>query len=167
MDVPVGFAVEPDDASVMDDAVDDGGSHVAVAEHVAPSAELEVRGEDDVPPFVAVRDDPEQETGTVDVDGQVAEFVDDEQAGLADCLEFPVGPAFVLGPAQVHDQTGRGEEPDGDSLMAGECADGDGEVVLPHPASPWSTRSSAWSVNSRDASCSRPQSAGNAAMLQS
>ena len=58
MGVSVGFAVEPDDASVVDDAVDDGGGHVAVAEHVAPSAELEVRGEDDASPFVAVGDDP-------------------------------------------------------------------------------------------------------------
>ena len=61
------------------DAVDDGGGHVAVAEHVAPSAELEVRGEDDASPFVAVGDDLEQEPGAVDVDGQVAELVDDEQ----------------------------------------------------------------------------------------
>ena len=40
MGVSVGFAVESDDAAVVDDAVDDGGGHVAVAEHVAPSAEL-------------------------------------------------------------------------------------------------------------------------------
>ena len=31
-----------------------------------------------------------QEPGAVDVDGQVAEFVDDEQVGLADGLEFLV-----------------------------------------------------------------------------
>ena len=36
--------MESDDAAVVDDAVDDGGGHVAVAGHVAPSAELEVRG---------------------------------------------------------------------------------------------------------------------------
>ena len=47
--------MEPDDASVVDDAVDDGGGHVAVAEHVAPSAELEVRGEDDASPFRYVK----------------------------------------------------------------------------------------------------------------
>lgn len=39
--------MEAEDPAVVDDAVDDRGGHVPVAEHVAPSAELEVRGEDD------------------------------------------------------------------------------------------------------------------------
>ena len=53
--VPVGFAVEAEDPAVVDDAVDDRGGHVPVAEHVAPSAELEVRSEDDAAGLVAVR----------------------------------------------------------------------------------------------------------------
>lgn len=60
--VPVGFAVEADDPAVVDDAVDDRGGHVPVAEHVAPSAGLEVRGGDDAAGLVAVRDDLEQES---------------------------------------------------------------------------------------------------------
>ena len=44
--------METDDPAVVDDAVDDRGGHVAVAEHVALPAELEVAGEDDAPPFV-------------------------------------------------------------------------------------------------------------------
>ena len=56
--VPVGFAVEAEDPAVVDDAVDDRGGHVPVAEHVAPSAGLEVRGEDDAAGLVAVRDEP-------------------------------------------------------------------------------------------------------------
>ena len=79
--VPVGFAVEAEDTAVVDDAVDDRGGHVPVAEHVAPSAGLEVRGEDDAAGLVAVRDDLEQKPGPVDVDGQVAELVDDDQPG--------------------------------------------------------------------------------------
>lgn len=62
MSVPVGFAVEADDPAVVDDAVDDRGGHVPVAEHVAPSAGLEVRGGDDAAGLVAVRDDLEQES---------------------------------------------------------------------------------------------------------
>ena len=53
--VPVGFAVEAEDPAVVDDAVDDRGGHVPVAEHVAPSAGLEVRGGDDAAGLVAVR----------------------------------------------------------------------------------------------------------------
>ncbi len=47
--------MEAEDPAVVDDAVDDRGGHVPVAEHVAPSAELEVRGEDDAAGLVAVR----------------------------------------------------------------------------------------------------------------
>ena len=49
--------MEAEDTAVVDDAVDDRGGHVPVAEHVAPSAGLEVRGEDDAAGLVAVRDD--------------------------------------------------------------------------------------------------------------
>ncbi len=38
--------MEAEDPAVVDDAVDDRGGHVPVAEHVAPSAGLEVRGGD-------------------------------------------------------------------------------------------------------------------------
>jgi hypothetical protein len=57
----VEFTMEADDPAV----VDDGGGHVAVAEHVAAPAGLEVAGVDDAPFFVAVGDDLEQELGTV------------------------------------------------------------------------------------------------------
>ena len=77
---------------------------------------------------VAVGDDLEQEPGAVDVDGQVAEFVDDEQVGLADGLEFLVEPVLGFGLAQPHDQAGGGEEPDRYAPPAGEGADGDGEA---------------------------------------
>ena len=75
--------MEAEDPAVVDDAVDDRGGHVPVAEHVAPSAELEVRGEDDAAGLVAVRDNLEQKPGPVDVDRQVAQLVDDQQPGAA------------------------------------------------------------------------------------
>ena len=69
--------MEADDPAVVHDAVYDRGGHVPVSEHVAPPAGLEVRGEDDAAGLVAVRAGLEQEPGPVDVDGQVAELVDD------------------------------------------------------------------------------------------
>lgn len=73
--------MEADDPAVVHDAVYDRGGHVPVSEHVAPPAGLEVRGEDDAAGLVATRDDLEQEPGPVDVDGQTAELVDDDQPG--------------------------------------------------------------------------------------
>ena len=128
--VPIGFAVEADDPAVVHDAVYDRGGHVPVAEHVAPPAGLEVRGEDDAAGLVAVRDDLEQKPGPVDVDGQVAELVDDDQPGPADRLKLLVETVLVLGLPQPHDQARGGEEPDGDHAPAGEHADRDGQVGL-------------------------------------
>lgn len=126
--VPAGFAVEADDPAVVHDAVYDRGGHVPVSEHVAPPAGLEVRGEDDAAGLVAVRAGLEQEAGPVDVDGQVAELVDDDQPGLAYRLELGVQSVVVLGLPQAHDQAGGGEEPDGYHALACEHADRDGQV---------------------------------------
>ena len=122
--------MEAEDPAVVDDAVDDRGGHVPVAEHVAPPAGLEVRGEDDAAGLVAVRAGLEQEPGPVDVDGQVAELVDDGQPGPAYRLELGVQSVVVLGLPQPHDQAGGGEEPHGDHALACEHADRDGQVGL-------------------------------------
>ncbi len=65
----------------MHDTIDDRGGHVSVAEHLAPPSELQVRGEHHAPLLVGIRDDLEQESGPVDVDGQIAQLVDDQQPG--------------------------------------------------------------------------------------
>ena len=122
--------MEAEDPAVVDDAVDDRGGHVPVAGHVAPSAGLEVRGGDDAAGLVAVRAGLEQEAGPVDVDGQVAELVDDDQPGPAYRLELGVQPVVVLGLSQSHDRAGGGEEPDGYHALACEHADRDGQVGL-------------------------------------
>ena len=130
MFVPVGFAVEAEDPAVVDDAVDDRGGHVPVAEHVAPSTGLEVRGGGDAAGLVAVRAGLEQKPGPVDVDGQVAGLVDDDQPGPAYRLELGVQSVVVLGLPQAHDQAGGGEEPHGYHALACEHADRDGQVGL-------------------------------------
>lgn len=104
--------------------------HVPVAEHVAPPAGLEVRGEDDAAGLVAVRAGLKQESGPVDVDAQAAELVDDGQPGPADRLKLLVETVLVLGLPQAHDQARGGEEHDGDHAPAGEHADRDGQVGL-------------------------------------
>ena len=130
MSVPVGFAVEAEDPAVVDDAVDDRGGHVPVAGHVAPPAGLEVRGGDDAAGLVAVRAGLEQEPGPVDVDGQMAGLVDDDQPGPAHRLELGVQSVVVLGLPQAHDQARGGEEPHGYHALACEHADRDGQVGL-------------------------------------
>ena len=122
--------MEAEDPAMVDDAVDDRGGHVPVAEHVAPPAGLEVRGGDDAAGLVAVRAGLEQKPGPVDVDGQVAELVDDGQPGPAYRLELGVQSVAVLGLPQPHDQARGGEEPHGYHALACEHADRDGQVGL-------------------------------------
>lgn len=90
--VAVRLATEPDGPAVVHDAVDDRGGHVAVAERLAPPSELQVRGEHHAPSFVGIRDDLEQGL-PVDVDGQVAQLVDDQQPGAAYRAQLRVEPA--------------------------------------------------------------------------
>ena len=126
----VGFALEPDHASVVDGAVDDRGGHVGVAEHPALSAGLDVGGADDALGLVRVGDDLEQEPAAFLVDGHVAELVDDDHAGLGDGLRFPVEFAFRVGAQEPHDQARGGVEPHRHALPAGLPAQRDGEVGL-------------------------------------
>ena len=126
----VGAALESDEPSVVDGAVDEGGGHVLVAEHASPSAEFDVGGVDDAPCLVGIGNDLEEEPAALLVYGQVAELVDDEKSGLADAREFPVEPVLLLGAAQTHEQSGRGEEAHRDAPLAGEPSDRDGQVAL-------------------------------------
>ena len=130
MAVAVRLATEPDDPSVVHDAVDDRGGHVAVAEHLAPPSELQVRGGHHAPLLVGIRDDLEQEPGPVDVDRQVAQIVDDQKPGAAYRAQFRVEPVLVPRPPQTHHQRRRGEEPHRHAPLARQHARSDRHVRL-------------------------------------
>ena len=61
---------------------DQGGEFVVREDH-APFTELDVRGGDDAPSFVAARDDLVEQARPVDVEGYVAELVQYDQVGTA------------------------------------------------------------------------------------
>ena len=128
--VAVRPATEPDDPAVVHDTVDDRGGHVAVAENLAPPPELQVRGEHHAPFLVGIRDDLEQEPGPVDVDGQVAQLVDDQQSGAAYRAQFRVEPVLVPRTPQPHHQRRRGEEPHRHAPLDRQHANGDRHVRL-------------------------------------
>src|SRR5690606_20279756 len=96
---------------VMQEAVENGGSDDAVAEHLAPGTEALVAGEDHRAALIATANQLEEEIGADTVDRQVADLVDDQQAWRGVELEFLVQPAFGQSLAQGGDQLrGRGEK---------------------------------------------------------
>ena len=116
---------------MVEKAVKDGGGDGGVAvEDGGPLFEGFIGGEDDGTAFVAGADDLEEEVGSALVDGQVANFVQDEKSGSGVFAEFGFeGSAKLGGVEGVDDVDGVGKE-DVVALQAGGVAEGGGEVGL-------------------------------------
>ena len=85
----VAFAFDDDGFGVVEDAVEEGGGEGGVVvEDGGPVFEGLVGGQDDRAAFVALADDLEEQVGAALVDGQIAQFVDDQQIGAGVLLEF-------------------------------------------------------------------------------
>jgi hypothetical protein len=115
----VAGAFEHDGVAVVVEAVEHGGGNGGVAvEDDWPLFESLVGGQDDGAALVAVADDLEEQIGSALVDGQVADFVEDEQGGAGVFAQFGFEGAFGLGGVQsVDDVDGVGEE-DADALSS-------------------------------------------------
>ena len=76
-------AFDLDDDGMVEEAVQQGCRDDGIAEDLAPFGEAAIGGEDHRPFFVAGVDELEEEVGAAGGDRQVADLVDDEQAGAA------------------------------------------------------------------------------------
>ena len=121
---------------MVHDAVDDRGGHVSVVEHLAPPSELQVRGEHHAPLLVGIRDDLEQESGPVDVDGQIAQLVDDQQPGAPYRAQFRVEPVLVLARRRRITSDDAVKNLTGMPLSHASMPVAIAMCVLPHPTSP-------------------------------
>ena len=86
---------------MVDDAVDDRGGEFVIREDGAPFAEFDVGGEDDTASFIGAGDDLVEQAGAVDVEGHVAEFIEDDQIGAGQVLEDLIETAGAFGLAQL------------------------------------------------------------------
>ena len=84
----VAGAFEGEDVGVVDDAVDHCSSDGLIAEDGSPAAEGQVAGEDQGGVFVARRHELEEQVRSVLFEGQVADFVDDDQPVAAQSSQF-------------------------------------------------------------------------------
>jgi hypothetical protein len=113
-------AFENNGAAVVKDTVEHGGGDGGVAvEDGGPLLEGFVGGQDDGTAFVTCTDDLEEQDGSALVDGQVADFIKDEQWLVGVFAQFGFEGAFGLGGVEgVDDVDGVGEE-DAEALLAG------------------------------------------------
>lgn len=87
--------------AVVEEPVEHGGGDGGVAvEDGGPLFEGLVRGQDNGAALVAGADDLEEQIGSALVDGQVADFVENEQGGVGLFAKFGFEGAFGLGGVQ-------------------------------------------------------------------
>ena len=127
---PVGVSLDVDRRRVVKDPVQDGRGDDGIAEDLVPLAEAAVRGQDQGPLFVAPRDELKEQMGTVTVDGDVADLVDDQQFGLTVELEPFFNTVLSIGLGQRGNQRHGLGEAGPVTLGDGLDPQGDGQVGL-------------------------------------
>src|SRR5439155_16319145 len=95
------------DVAVMDKAVDQRAGHDVVAEDLAPLLEAFVRREHGGGVLVAAANELEEQHRTNATDGQIADLVDDHEAGKDESPEPMAQPAGLLGVLERGDQVGK------------------------------------------------------------
>ncbi len=91
MGEPVGVIREGENLAFVRKAVEERGSKDGIAEEVSPAIEALVGGNDDGGILVELGDELEEEVGFHSGDGEIPEFVNNEQVGLLDPLDTGLG----------------------------------------------------------------------------
>ena len=126
--------VEVEQATALEDAIDDGGGEVVVVEHGAPVAGVLVGGEDHrAGRVVALGHDVVENVRGVGTVGEVADLVDHEHVGRDVTAERIGEVAVARGDREVLDELGGGDEQGVEAVLDRAVADGDGYVGLAAP----------------------------------
>ena len=84
-----------DDIAVVGQAIEQRGRHLGVAEHARPFTEGEVGGDDDRGALVEPADEVEQELAAGLSEGQIAEFVEDDEVHAGQVIGEPALPSVA------------------------------------------------------------------------
>ena len=106
----VAGALDLDDHSMVQQAIQQGGGDDGIAEHLAPFGKAAVRGQDHGTAFVAGVDQLKEQVATAGDDRQVADFIDDQQGKSAIEADLLAQDTLTLGLGQRADQVGQVEE---------------------------------------------------------
>ena len=122
-----------DDIAVVRQPVEHGGRHFGVAEDLRPVGEGEIRGYDNRGVFIELADQMEQQLSAGLAEGQIAEFVDDDEIMAQQSLDDPTAPSGGLFLFELIDEIDEIEESPSRAGANDRGGDGDARWVFPVP----------------------------------
>src|SRR5277367_6988219 len=106
-----------ENVAAMGETVEQRGRHLGVAEHGGPLAEAEIGRDDDAGALVELAEQMEQQRAAGGAERQVAEFVEDDEVGIAEPACDLAGLSLVFFLFEGVDKFDGGEEPDALTVM--------------------------------------------------
>jgi hypothetical protein len=103
-------------------AVEERGRHPLVAEDLRPTREVQVRGNADARPLVAVGKELEDQLGGMLRERQVADLIDEDEVEAPQLRQQFGEPQLLLGQFELARQRGGGAEEDAMAAQAGRAA---------------------------------------------
>ena len=122
-----------DDVAVVGQPIEQRGGHLGVAEDGGPFAEGEIGGDDDRGALVEPADEVEQELAAGLGEGQIAEFVENDEVEAGQMIGEPPLPSVAGLGLQLVDEIDDVVEPAAGAGTDAGAGDGDGQMRLAGP----------------------------------
>ena len=119
-----------DDVAVVSEAIEQCGGHLGVPEDARPFAEGEIGGDDDRGSFVEPADEMEEELAAGLGEGQIAEFIEDDEVHAGEVIGEPALPAVAGLGFEPIDEIDDIVEPAARAGANAASRNGDGEMGL-------------------------------------
>jgi hypothetical protein len=119
-----------DDVAVVSEAIEQCGGHLGVAEDTRPFAEGEIGGDDDRGAFVEPADEMEQELAAGLSEGQIAEFIEDDEVHAGEVIGEPTLASVAGLGFEPIDEIDNIVEPAASAGADAASRNGDGEMSL-------------------------------------
>ena len=98
------FAIHLEDVAMVGESIQQSGGHAFALEDLIPVAEGQVAGDQQAAAFVTIGEDLEEQFGSGSAEGQVAEFVHDQQVDFVEPFQELIEAEFLLSFFQLIDQ---------------------------------------------------------------
>ena len=117
-----------DDVAVVGETVEQRGGHLGVAEHAGPFTEGEIGSDDDRRSLVEPADEVKQELPAGLREGQIAEFVEDDEVHARQMIGEPSLPTVAGFGLEPVDEIDHVVKPAADAGADAASGDGDGKM---------------------------------------